>query len=37
VKVKVEFGRPVYAEAGETIGDAVTRETRRLMERGEAV
>ncbi len=37
VKVRVEFGRPVYAGAGEVVGDAVTRETRRLMERREAV
>jgi len=33
VDVRVDFGRPVYAEPGATVGDAVARETRRLMEK----
>jgi 1-acyl-sn-glycerol-3-phosphate acyltransferase len=37
VNARVEFGRPIYAEAGAPIGEAVIRETRRLMERREAV
>ena len=37
VDARVEFGRPIYAEAGAAVGDAVIQETRRLMERREAV
>ena len=37
VNARVEFGRPIYAEAGAAVGDAVIQETKRLMERGEAV
>jgi len=37
VDARVEFGRPIYAEAGAAVGDAVILETRRLMERREAV
>jgi hypothetical protein len=37
VDARVEFGRPIYAETGAAVGDAVIQETRRLMERREAV
>ena len=37
VNARVEFGRPVYADEGTSVGDAVIQETRRLMERREAV
>lgn len=36
VDARVEFGRPIYAEAGDPVGDAVIEETKRLMERREA-
>ena len=32
VEARVDFGRPIYAEAVATIGEAVIEETRRLME-----
>ena len=32
VEARVEFGRPIYAEPGEALGDAVIGEMRRLME-----
>jgi 1-acyl-sn-glycerol-3-phosphate acyltransferase len=32
VNVLVEFGRPIYAEPGTAVGEAVIEETRRLME-----
>jgi hypothetical protein len=34
VDARVEFGRPIYAEPGAAVGDAVIEETRRLMELG---
>ncbi len=34
VDLRVEFGRPIYAEEGGGIGKAVLKETRRLMENG---
>jgi putative hemolysin len=37
VDARVEFGRPIYVEAEAAVGDAVIQETRRLMERREAV
>lgn len=37
VNARVEFGRPVYADAAASVGDAVIQEARRLMERREAV
>ncbi|HEX6711276.1 MAG TPA: 1-acyl-sn-glycerol-3-phosphate acyltransferase [Rubrobacter sp.] len=37
VDAHVTFGSPIYAEAGAAVGEAVIRETRRLMERREAV
>lgn len=36
VQVRVEFGRAIYSEGGDNVGDAVIRETRRLMEHREA-
>lgn len=36
VDVRVEFGRPIYAEAGKAVGFEVIEETKRLMERREA-
>jgi 1-acyl-sn-glycerol-3-phosphate acyltransferase len=36
VDVRVEFGRPIYAEPGTAVGEAVIEETRRLMESREA-
>ena len=35
VHARVQFGRPIYAEPGAHVGDAVTKETRRMMENGE--
>ena len=37
VEARVEFGRPIHAEPGTAIGDAVIEEMRRLMETGETV
>ncbi|HET7270795.1 MAG TPA: 1-acyl-sn-glycerol-3-phosphate acyltransferase [Rubrobacter sp.] len=37
VDAHVAFGHPIYAETGATVGDAVIQETRRLMERREAM
>ena len=37
VEARVEFGRPIHAEPGAAIGDAVIEEMRRLMETGETV
>ena len=37
VDARVDFGRPIYAEQGAAVGDAVIEETRRLMESRDAV
>jgi hypothetical protein len=37
VDARVDFGRPIYAEPGAAVGDAVIDETRRLMECRDAV
>jgi hypothetical protein len=37
VNARVDFGRPIYAEPGAAVGDAVIDETRRLMECRDAV
>ena len=37
VEARVEFGRPIYAEPGAALGDAVIGEMRRLMEIREPV
>jgi len=37
VDSRVDFGRPAYAEPGVTVGEAVIDETRRLMERRDAL
>ncbi|HEX2738965.1 MAG TPA: hypothetical protein VHM69_00855, partial [Rubrobacter sp.] len=36
VDVWIEFGHPIYAEAGNAVGYEVIEETKRLMERREA-
>ena len=37
VDSRVDFGRPIYAEGGAAVGDAVIDEARRLMECRDAV